>query len=299
MKIAFVGASGYGNVGDDTYPLVFRQHLAEHELVFFNSDLPPDLPSDIRLLVLGGGGILYNSRMEPPAAESPHCARMKFYLERAKALGIPWGISSCGFQFAQGQDWRNPAALEPWRPWLSEARFLTLRSPVCARIAAQLTGRTDCHFFPDAAYLFAGKNPKPRKPKPALTIVPAGVINPVNHLARHFIKLFASLGWQQVWLSMGSAMDDDMLMVDAVREYPDARIIRRSSPAAAWEQIAASSFVLTGRYHGMVFARSCGIPFFVPESSPHKIVHEDFTADPAAAIGHVEVLRREIAAIGG
>ena len=30
MKIAFVGASGYGNVGDDTYPLVFREHLPDH-----------------------------------------------------------------------------------------------------------------------------------------------------------------------------------------------------------------------------------------------------------------------------
>jgi hypothetical protein len=73
MKIAFVGASGYGNVGDDTYPLVFAQQLPEHELVIYNSDLPTALPDDLALLVLGGGGILYNNPKDGPAdAESSH-----------------------------------------------------------------------------------------------------------------------------------------------------------------------------------------------------------------------------------
>ena len=100
MKIAWVGASGYGNVGDDTYPLVFAQQWPEHEWVIYNSDLPAALPEDLTLLVLGGGGILYNNPKEGQAdAESPHFRAMKFYMDAAIARGIPWGILSCGFQF--------------------------------------------------------------------------------------------------------------------------------------------------------------------------------------------------------
>src|SRR5882757_7801435 len=141
MKIAFVGASGYGNVGDNSYPLVFQQHLPGHELIFYNSDLPAELPSDVKLIVLGGGGIIYNSRMEPETEESEHFRYMKFYMDWAITHGIPFGILSCGFQFASGQGPSNLAALTSWVPYLKQALFVTLRSPTCVRIAEELTGR--------------------------------------------------------------------------------------------------------------------------------------------------------------
>ncbi|MBX7209479.1 MAG: polysaccharide pyruvyl transferase family protein [Verrucomicrobiaceae bacterium] len=300
MRIAFVGASGYGNVGDDTYPLVFREHLPGHELFFFNSDLPREMPEGIRLLVLGGGGIIYNSQMDPPEAESPHFVAMKHYLEWARRSGVPWGFLSCGVQFAiaAGQSPKNTAALKPWEPWLRDAAFVTVRSPVCKRVIDALGSRADTRFFPDSAYLFGRQKQAgvARGRTRQFTVVPAGVINVHDPFVQHFLAPFErASGWTLVWLNMGAMVDAGSVFDDARHRYPGSVVIERPTPDEAYAQIAASSFVLSGRYHGMVFARSCGVPFFVPQDAPSKIRHEDYTTDPAQAIGHIDTIREHVA----
>ncbi len=58
MSINIVGASGYGNMGDEIYPLLFKKYLPEYTLVIKNSDAPRCLTDDCQFLVLGGGGLL-------------------------------------------------------------------------------------------------------------------------------------------------------------------------------------------------------------------------------------------------
>lgn len=290
MKIAFVGASGYGNVGDDTYPLVFAQQLPEHELVIYNSDLPAALPDDLALLVLGGGGILYNNPKEGAAdAESPHFRAMKFYLDAAIARGIPWGILSCGFQFQINREAEYATALRPWVPYLKQAAFITLRSPNCVRIAQEISGRDDAQFFPDAAYLY---QPKVEADQQAVTLVPAGLVNARNTLINHYMRQFAASGTPTRWLGMGAPVDDDKLLAEVAERFPQSQIIARPGPQAAFETIARSRFVITGRYHGMIFARVSRVPFITPVDSPYKIRMEDLNADISTAAGHFEVLRR-------
>ncbi|HBJ87438.1 MAG TPA: hypothetical protein DDZ88_26995 [Verrucomicrobiales bacterium] len=290
MKIAFVGASGYGNVGDDTYPLVFAQQLPEHELVIYNSDLPAALPDDLALLVLGGGGILYNNPKDGPAdAESPHFRAMKFYMDAAIARGIPWGILSCGFQFQINREAEYAAALKPWAPYLKQAAFITLRSPNCVRIAQEISGRDDARFFPDAAYLY---RPTVEADQQAVTLVPAGLVNARNTLIKHYMRQFAASGTPTRWLGMGAPVDDDKLLAEVTERFPQSQIIARPGPQAAFETIARSRFVLTGRYHGMIFARVSRAPFITPVDSPYKIRMEDLNADISTAAGHFEVLRR-------
>jgi hypothetical protein len=297
MKIAFVGASGYGNVGDNTYPLVFKQQLPEHELIIYNSDLPSELPSDVKLVVLGGGGILYNSRMEREADESPHFRCMKFYMDWAIAHHLPFGILTCGFQFAPGQSPSNSAALTPWVPYLKQALFLTLRSPTCVQVAADLTGRSDCHFFPDAAYLLRPTNPPAPSHRRSLVIVPTGQVHPGDSLVQHFTRLFHRDHFDHFWMSMGAMVDDAVILKDTRRIYPKATIIESPTPSEALEKIASAHFVITGRFHGLIFARGAGVPFYVPQDSPYKIKSEDFSADPARAAGHFEVLRTALASL--
>lgn len=297
MKIAFVGASGYGNVGDNSYPLVFQQQLLGHDLIFYNSDLPAELPSDVKLIVLGGGGILYNSRMERETDESPHFRCMKFYMDWAIAHGIPFGVLSCGFQFAVGQSPSNPVALTPWVPYLKQALFLTLRSPTCFKVAAELTGREDSHFFPDAAYLLRPTRPQASPPKKSLVIVPTGGVHPGDSLVQHFTRLFHRERFDHIWMSMGAMVDDAVILKDTRRIYPKATIIESPTPSEALETIADAHFVITGRFHGLIFARSSGVPFYAPQESPYKIKSEDFSADPAAAAGHFEVLRAVMASL--
>lgn len=302
MKIAFVGASGYGNVGDDTYPFVFRECLTGHELLFFNSDLPPEMPAGIGLLVFGGGGVIHNAGAAERGAESPHFVAMKHYLDWARAAGVPWGFMSCGVQFSDAaeRDDFDIAELTPWIPYLREARFITVRSAFCKSVIDRLASRSDTRFFPDAAYLFArGDRTNQTTSEDGLrqfTIVPAGAVDVRHAFIQHMIRPYdRASGWRMVWLNMGAMVDANGNFENARRLYPESRIIEQPTPQQALAQIAASSFVLTGRYHGMVFARSCGVPFYVHTMAPSKIQHEDFTVDPAGAIGHFEVIRDFVA----
>jgi hypothetical protein len=293
MKIAWVGASGYGNVGDDTYPLVFAQQWPEHEWVIYNSDLPAALPEDLTLLVLGGGGILYKNPKEGQAdAESPHFRAMKFYMDAAIARGIPWGILSCGFQFQFNREAEYTAALKPWVPYLKLAAFITLRSPNCVRIAQELSGRNDVRFFPDAAYLYQPRVELTEEVPRIVTLVPAGLVNARNVLINHYIRQFAASDAQTRWLGMGAPVDDDKLLLEVTAQFPQSQIIARPGPQAAFAAIARSRFVITGRYHGMIFARVSRVPFITPVDSPYKIRMEDLNADISAATGHFEVLQR-------
>lgn len=293
MKIAFVGASGYGNVGDDTYPLVFAQQLPEHELVFYNSDLPASLPDDIEMLVMGGGGILYNNPKEGPEdAESSHFRCMKFYMDAAIQRGIPWGILSCGFQFRSKREDAYAVALRPWVPYLQQAGFISVRSPNCRRIAREMGGRDDVSFFPDAAYLFHSPTAPQLEAPRQVTVVPAGFINPRNELVRQYLRQFASSDVPIIWLSMGAPVDDDRHLQEAALNFPNSGVIAHPGPRAAFECIARSRLVITGRYHGLIFARANRVPFITAVQTPYKIAQEDLEAEVAAAKGHFELLRR-------
>lgn len=294
MKIAFVGASGYGNMGDDTYPLVFAQQLPEHELVFYNSDLPPSLADNLDMIVIGGGGVLHNAGAEPEEGESPHFRCMRFYIDAATERGIPWGILSCGFQFEVHRDAAYARALKPWVPYLRQASFITLRSRECVRIACEISGRSDVQFFPDAAYLFHPAGEGTQCGPDGVTVVPAGLVNPRNVLTSHHLRQFAASGMRVTWLSMGAEIDDGRMLEEAVERFPESRIIDCKDPETAFRCIAASRLVITGRYHGMVFSRISRVPFITPMDVPHKLRHEDYSAPITSAAGHFEVLRRFI-----
>lgn len=293
MKIAFVGASGYGNVGDDTYPLVFAQQLPEHEVVIYNSDLPASLPEDIDMLVMGGGGIVYNNPREgAEAMESPHFRCMKFYMDAAIQRRIPWGFLSCGLQFQSKREGEYAAALQPWVTYLQQAHFITLRSPRCVCLVQEISGRDDVVFAPDAAYLYQPEVGTSVESMRSVTLVPAGFINARNALMNQYLRQFAASGMSVTWLGMGAPVDDRALLTEAGELFPQAQIIASPGPQVAFEAIARSHFVITGRYHGMVFGRVSRVPFITPMDVPYKIRMEKLDEPISAATTHFEVLRR-------
>ena len=120
----------------------------------------------------------------------------------------------------------------------------------------------------------------------------AGLVNPKNALINHYHRLFDSIRQPVTWLSMGAQVDDGWMLDEVALRFPRAQIIAGPGPAEAVKQIAASRLVITGRYHGMVFARTSGVPFLTPIDNPHKIRSEDLSLDMSSAIGHIETLRR-------
>lgn len=291
MKIAFVGASGYGNVGDDVYPLVFHEQLPEHELVFYNSDRPRVLPGDLSLLVIGGGGLIYCSDRE---GLQKHFEYMRWYLDAATQAGIPWGFLGCGLQVRQNVKGKGylTSVLEPWMPYLREARFVTLRSPSCVNIVHEMGGVTHARFFPDLGYLFDPIDARHVARRRVLTYVPSGSADPKNRDTQNVIEPFLSVGYELVALSMGAACDDARHLEKVRSRYPQATIIAERTPQDALAAVARSSYVYTGRYHGLVFARTAGVPFGTPLGpAQYKIREEDLACDIRRAIGHIEVLQ--------
>ncbi|MCH7726601.1 MAG: hypothetical protein IH991_09005, partial [Planctomycetes bacterium] len=197
MKIAFVGASGYGNIGDDMYPLVLREHFPNHELLFFNSDLPDPLPDDLGLLVLGGGGLIYDSPRLPA-----HFQYMRFYMNAARERGIPWGFIGCGLQLRRTDDGYDIGALEPWIQYLSTADFLTVRSAKCVEIISKLTGHNRAVYFPDLGYLFNPIDARSQVRQKRITLIPAGGLTTSNKAVCHLIEPFLSVGYELVVMGM-------------------------------------------------------------------------------------------------
>lgn len=295
MKVAIVGASGYGNIGDDTYPLIFTRAFADHELVFFNSDIPEQLPQDIGLLILGGGGLLHNVGPKSQGGVSHHFRCMQFYMDAAIRRGIPWGISSCGFQFGRPLKEADLTEFEPWIHYLRQAHFITLRSPSCVEIAKMLTGRKDLLFFPDLAYLHDLWAMPDLNTKNRVVVVPAGEVSPEDQQTKHHLYQLLSSKMLITWLSMGAALDDGLSLEKATQHFPETQVLTGTGPAGALNIIASARLVITGRYHGMVFARSCGVPYITPMNVPYKIEVEDLTVDIQAAVGHLDVLRSFLA----
>jgi Polysaccharide pyruvyl transferase len=291
MKIAFVGASGYGNVGDNTYPLVLRGAFPEHQLIFYNSDLPSHIPEDIAVMAIGGGGLIYNSGVTPRSTPSHHFQCMKHYMEWANQRRIPWGFLSCGVQLRREHETAVSEVLAPWIPWLNKAGFITLRSPGCVKVVEALTGRRDVNFFPDLAYLFRPKASEDTSAKEAATFVVGGKINPADPFCQHLARLFRASELPICWLSMGAKCDDEKSIVTARRLFPESCSVAESTPDKAFRQIARSRFVVSGRYHGMVFARCNRVPFFVPEETTWKIRNEDYSVSMHEAEGHLIALR--------
>ncbi|RBP39700.1 polysaccharide pyruvyl transferase [Roseimicrobium gellanilyticum] len=301
MKIAFVGASGYGNVGDNTYPLIYSRHLSEHELLIYNSDLPEEMPADLDLVVMGGGGILYNNpKGEDPSAPSPHFAKMEHYMKWAIGAGVPYGFSSCGFQFRPDHEAGFRDSLKPWVPYFEQADFITLRSPKCVSLMRDLVGRDIARWYPDTGYLMPGLvDETPAQGSGGLTIVVAGRVSPSDPMSKRFVEFFSSMKYETTWLSMGARVDDEAQLSFARRRYPGTKVMESLTPHEAYLQIARSKLVLTGRFHGMVFARVSGVPFYYPEVVPYKLQAEDLSVPPSHAMGHITVIREALAKLGG
>ncbi|MCA9163528.1 MAG: polysaccharide pyruvyl transferase family protein [Planctomycetales bacterium] len=290
MKLAFVGSSGYGNVGDDTYPLVFRERLPEHELIFYNSDLPDALPDDLEGIFLGGGGLIYCSDL--PGLEA-HFEYMRHYLDVAIDRGIAWGFVGCGLQVKPRGDSYHFEALGPWAPYLASAPILTVRSESCLQQVRRLSANPLAAYYPDLGYLFdpigAGDTSKRR----TVTIVPSGCVTP-EELDR-VLPPFVSVGYDITILSMGALCDDDYRIRLLSELYPQARVITRPTPAEALATIAGSGYVVAGRYHALVFARTARVPFYIPHDAPYKSKQEDLRQAPELAAGHIERLRKFLA----
>jgi polysaccharide pyruvyl transferase WcaK-like protein len=279
-KVALIGAWGYGNVGDDAYPTVWRRYLPDVEFEIYNSDWPTN-PPEADLYLFGGGGIIYDN-------DTAHLVYMKRYVDWAAASATPVMFASVGIQARRYQEeWQVGEALERWSDLLSQAVSITVRDPTTQALLEAEGLKSD--YYPDLCYLTHGLESPTEH---FITVIP-GVgcsVEADDFRERLDYKISEMPGAPLVIIALG-APDGDSMVDELSSAYSVMAAFKSkyTTVGMALSVIRSSRFVFTGRYHGMVFARAARKSIWRPDTSlSFKMMVEDLSAPMSAAIGHVE-----------
>lgn len=298
-KVLIVGASGYGNVGDDTYRLMFQHYFAqEYDLLFCNSDIPKAFPK-CDALIMGGGGLMY--------AHYEHFKKMVWYLKKAERAHIPYAFISVGYQFKPlgSGKWIQKPVADKWRRYVQSAQFVTVRSESDKEFSRHLgLPEERVFYFPDLCYGFTElvRSGFEKDPEKQICIVPgAGLFqfaercSPAVWVQQRYtidlIRLLQQLnyrGCKIVRMGAGSADNAKIRLIRELLENEHIPAYTDGNPKECLRQIAASEIVVSGRYHGMVFARAAKIPVMTMPAAPYKIWTEDKNLDMTGFRGHID-----------
>lgn len=295
MKVAFIGASGYGNVGDDTYPLLWRRYFPQLEAQFYNSDLPDGgLDEDTALVVFAGGGLMWHREGDA------HLEYMSYYITEAQRIGIPFGFISCDFQFRRDpgdlKKFMSDQTIEAWLPQLRLAKFIQLRSRESVSLLANHD--VEASYAPDLAYLFRPSDAL--KNQDLITVIPAAQVILSN---KSIVKEIQSTQEQHpnsplLFINMGGPVTDAEVKEFGSKFSADIILSDDMDPTRALDIIGRSQLVLTGRYHGMVFARNCGTPYRTYPNSQYKISAEPAAEDAGDPWQNILTLSSELRKLG-
>lgn len=283
MRIAFVGSSGYGNIGDDTYPLIFKKELAEHELIFYNSDWKDDPFEKTDLVVMGGGGIIYHN-------SSAHFGYMRRYMEEAMKHKIDLAFVSCGIQLFK----ERVSVIKPWIDYFDYAKLITVRSQRGANIIKNYSNTENIHWFPDLCYSYETDSQIKRNDD-VVVVVPANSVSGKHEKTCLKIKEYSEKNKEFKILRMGSKEDDKKKFDEIVSLCDPNRTTSywESGPKIAKNVISSANSIITGRYHGIVFARISGLKNIDYYDTGFKFEYEDFTVDFKESIKHIKLLKEE------
>ena len=264
-KILIVGASGYGNLGDDGYKYLFDKYLSKEFEVYFNSPYPDlKLVDECDYLVVGGGGLIYSN------PKTAHFQYMQLYMDRAIQQGKPFSFISCGVQPTKVTVKQNHTIMiqeiakeiAQWKPYIKNADIITVRSLTDKKVILALEPNARVKCAPDLCYLL----------KPVdyhLTASNSAIFILTKVSKRLNRKLF-----DMYWTTLAKKYNDNRYVVAFARDdeditawmsqeiNPNGNAGQRINvtPTEAVSILKDAKEVVTARYHGRVFARCAGVP---------------------------------------
>jgi len=312
-KILFVGASGYGNIGDNMYAEIWSKVFSEHvmkvvpDTVYVDEDgmYCISSPQDYfkpDLLVIGGGGILKNFEKN---------ACMMYHFDYAVKHNIPYVFASVGLQISDLkivdsaydlQKYLGPKTIDILRG----AQLILVRSYKDELLLRSLDIKK-VFYYTDACYMYPliANIISKRESKRYISLIPAGTCNirikevkaKIDESLRKFpYSTLIVMNWGGMSNPLKTGEEyADIHIFDEIREmYPKATIlmgdglskqlqdfrygnkeIRKSdlTPAVAADIINKSHIVITGRYHGYVLAKALNVPVYAPIQT-YKMIAE-------------------------
>ncbi|MEB3701588.1 Glycosyltransferase family protein [Candidatus Bealeia paramacronuclearis] len=255
-------------------------------------------------LIIGGGGILHDWASQSDSSIS-------YYIKKGIERQKPYFIVSTGLQteIKDPNIEETRKILGKSIDLMQKASLIFVRSPKDLQLISSVLGDPVSHklfLSPDLGYLYPGIVELPKiKKKEYVTLIQTGSASVENEHVRLLInqKLKEHSNSQLVVMNWGGPEDPlekkdfkefDLFSETTKKFYPNALVfmgnsidpklkekryknatIRKSdvTPEQAIEILEKSHFVITGRYHGMIFAKALGIPYNAPIST-HKILAE-------------------------
>lgn len=284
MKILFVGASGYGNLGDDAYKQLFTQGLLGHEILF-DSPYP-----DIRavdwadVVIVGGGGLIYVN-------ETSHFQYMSTYLKRAIKTNKKIIFSSIGVQFIPQDENRLAEVLNPWKKFLDVAKVITVRCPKDKEHLQKVTTNKNIHYYPDLCYLIKPVDYHLTLPDAHIYIVTGSSLWE-KEIQKHFQEsVRQKKNIYGLVMSAGDIKPTKELFAP-INHHGDRYLERDNlNPNEAARIIKDAEKVVTARYHGLIFSRAVGQKNVISVDKRYKSVSEVVPRNIEDAIGHINQIK--------
>jgi hypothetical protein len=300
-RILNISCYGYGNMGDNMYSETFIHYLKDCEIIRINDsttfvdsnkklsrwldiDFDDFVPLDFDVLIFGGGGIITPTKLKKSR-------NMMYYFNIAKSKGIKVYLISCGVQAVHTQESFDSFDyyFKEWKEIFDYASLITVRSPTDKELVKQLTSdHSKVHYFRDIGYIYPHTIfcPVVSNKDRTITIIMAGPVHCDNQAIRAL-----TTGKKVVVMNMGARTDDNNLIRIEECSFPEAKKLTKyygSSKAPeinftnvvlksdldlykVIQVIKNSELVLTGRYHGMIFARTLGVLYDTMGMDTNKI----------------------------
>jgi len=251
-KILFCGASGYANLGDDAYKVIFEKYLSDkYELIFTHPYPDESLIAHVDYIVIGGGGLIYDN-------ETSHFDYMTRYLKHAVGHKKHFSFISCGVQVKMsGKDKQKWKQIQKWQKYLELADVVTVRSAKCNEFIKKIAPNCNIKSYPDLVYLLQPSNYKFFFGTPEHTVF---IPTPTGSKTQEWKAEWghsAHLGKKRIVLCM-SKVDRECCEAWA-QKINDKRGLNEfldCTPEEAARVIKDCRRVVTCRYHGIILGNA-------------------------------------------
>lgn len=254
MRIGLVGYFGWGNYGDELFFEAYRRLFAGHELIIFHDPIGDgflgnceQLIDSVDVIVIGGGDLII-----------PWTRSWLYWDERFLAkpvfiygVGVPtWGKS-------------DPLVLAHYKKFLSHpnVKMIACRDQESVEwVNSNIAPENEVIFYPDIvlALDFPQRDVASRRVGLILRQQTDYVTANIERLAEKVDAFGYSL--RMILLGTGRTLSDDYEVLQKFR-LSNYDIVVRDSIEELSREISDCGFVVSMKFHGIVAAYKCGVPF--------------------------------------